>query len=56
MSGNGPRVVGGTVLGAAATQLPNTGPNDLVTQLAVFVAGFMIVWLLADFYAARKRS
>ncbi|MDX1766200.1 MAG: hypothetical protein R3313_04585 [Candidatus Saccharimonadales bacterium] len=54
MSGNVPRVVGGSVLGAAATQLPNTGPSELAVQLALFVGGFLLVWLLADLATARR--
>ena len=54
MSGNVPRAVGGTVAGVAATQLPNTGPNEIAIQLAVFVAGFMLVWLMADLVTARR--
>ncbi|MDX1766346.1 MAG: hypothetical protein R3313_05355 [Candidatus Saccharimonadales bacterium] len=54
MSGSVPRAIGGTVAGAAATQLPNTGPNELIVQLAVFVAGFMLVWFIADMVSARQ--
>jgi ABC-type Fe3+-siderophore transport system permease subunit len=55
MSGNVPRVTGGTVLGAVtASQLPNTGPADVAIQIAAFVGIVLATWFVVDLITTRR--
>lgn len=48
MSGNVPQVAGSTTVGViTASQLPNTGPAELIVQIAAFSAVVMVSWYVA---------
>jgi len=56
MSGNLPKTGIGSLFGATAALMPGVGPEEIAVQIAVFVAGFMLVWLMADLVTARRNK